>query len=211
MIDPKVTVFVASPNTNPRGVGKTMLMTESVYKDLLNNKRKIIANYHLYLPKEYKEYFTYMPYEEIIKFPDELYNANICLDEIFIGANSRRSFSKENIALLEFLTQIRKRNCDVFITAQTARQIDVGIRDQIDIIVEMKKHIENGEIIPLFFDVIVRDRHIWDPNLNVLNRFIYDGRKLASLNIYDTDEIILKDGSIKGNRYSNESEVDAND
>ena len=166
-------------------------MTEVVYKDFINNDKKTIANYHL----NWKHIF--MPFETIITFPDDLYDANVCLDEIFVGGNARRFMSNNNIKLIEFLTQIRKRRCDVFITAQTARQLDAGIRDQVDYIVEMKKHIhkDTKKEVPLFFDVIVRDRHNWDSNTNILNEYIYDAREFASLNMYDTNEIITYNGT----------------
>ena len=49
--------------------------------------------------------------------------------------------------------------------------------------------------IPLFFDVVVRDRHNWDHKTNILNSFVYDARKFITLNLYDTNEIITVEGS----------------
>ena len=212
MYEAKITVFVAKKGHRPRGVGKTLLMTDVGYRDYKTNNKKTIANYHLNWPH------IFMPFDKIIEFPEELYDANVLVDEIFVGGNSRNFMSKNNIKLIEFLTQIRKRNCDVFITAQTARQLDVGIRDQVDIIVEMNKHKKEGEIVPLFFDVVVRDRHDWNEETNVLNSYIYDAREFASLKMYDTNEIITFTGTkrkgdvepIESEEENNEIEVNDN-
>lgn len=171
--DSELTVIIG-----PRGSGKTALMTKLAYDDYTNNGRHTIANYQLGWP------FTYMTYAEIIELPDDLKDANVLLDEIFVGAGSRKSFTKSNIKMTEFVTQIRKRKCDVFYTVQKARLIDVNLRDQTDTIVETKKSLEG------IFEVVVRDRHNWHNKNSIIHKFIFDARNFFKLNLYDTDEVV---------------------
>lgn len=164
-----------------RGSAKTTLATKLVYDEMMTEGTKIVANFHLNCE------FTYKSFADIVELPEDLVNANIIMDEIFVGAGSRSSLSKTNIKMTEFVTQIRKRNCNVIIIAQTARLIDINIRDQVDYIIEMT-FITKG-----FFGVIVRDRDNWDNNSNIINSFVFDAREFFKLKIFETNEIISFD------------------
>ena len=161
-----------------RGSGKSTLAVKLVYDEKVNYGTRIVSNMHLNIEYEY------MSFADIVKLPKSLINANIIMDEVFIGAGSRRALSKTNIKMTEFVTQIRKRNCNVIIIAQKARLIDVNIRDQVDIIVEMTKITEG------FFGAVVRDRDNWDSKTNIIHEFIFDAREFFELKVFDTNEVI---------------------
>ena len=165
----------------PRGSGKTTLAVKLSYDEYISEGTNIVANFKLNCD------YIYKSFADIVELPKDLINSNIIMDEVFVGAGSRSSLSKANIKMTEFVTQIRKRNCNAIIIAQKARLIDVNIRDQVDYIVEMT-YITKG-----FFGVVVRDRDNWDSDNNILHTFIFDARETFKLNLFETNEIISFD------------------
>ena len=161
-----------------RGHGKSAFMTEILYNDYLAGK-KIITNYHVEFPH------IRMSFAEIMLLPEELQDASVGLDELQVGASSRRSLSKTNMDINKFFTQLRKRNITLYYATQNFRFVDIDIRTQTDYIIYLFKLSDNE------FKIKVVDRHDW--GAEPINEFIWDATELFKKQLYDTNEIISFD------------------
>ncbi len=108
------------------GRGKTLTMTYFLLRDKVLLNRKIYANYNLLFA------------DRIIYYPKELFElqeGSLGLDEGWIWINARATHSTQNKIINHLLLSSRKINLDVYITAQSFKQIDVWIRRICDIVV----------------------------------------------------------------------------
>ena len=114
-----------------RNSGKTLTMTIEAYKKYKQGF-KIYSNYHLNFP--------YTPYtvDDLIMFAESgMYfgNSIFLIDELHIYFDSR-SRGKRNTIFSYFLNQSSKNDIDVFYTSQFARQVEVRLRLNTEIVVE---------------------------------------------------------------------------
>lgn len=156
------------------GSGKTLFMTYLAYMN--QNYRKIFANYHLNdIP------YTYISINDLAKFPDELRNAIVLIDEGHVGANAYDVFKKDVRNIAQFITQIRKRNIVMFWSTQRFRRVALPLRELTKYFYEMHPTEYDGVSYVKIFDI--------DNNYEFIKEFIFDGRKMFGK--YDTEEIIL--------------------
>ncbi|MCJ7571922.1 MAG: hypothetical protein MUO82_08615 [Candidatus Thermoplasmatota archaeon] len=103
-----------------QGSGKIMLMT--ILGRLEQEKgRTIYANYHL----------KNIPYEPINTFEDieKIRNGVFLADELWLWIFARSSMSKINQELTKIVMLNRKRDIDIYYTAQLSREVDVLLRN----------------------------------------------------------------------------------
>lgn len=100
------------------GKGKTMALTYFAYKSYLNG-RTIYSNYKLNFP------FT-----PIVTLHDlnKCRNGTVVLDEFWRTFRSRRAMSKENELVDQMIMCSRKRNLNLYCTAQSVKFLDIDIR-----------------------------------------------------------------------------------
>ncbi len=93
----------------------------------------------------------------------------ILLEEMWVNANSRRSFSEENMIFSELAMLGRKLNKDIFYIAQIRRTVDVNLRDLTLYEFQMNSWLI-GTNYPMF-SVTVRDRGdniLWVKELDLI-------------------------------------------
>lgn len=102
-----------------QGTGKTMLLTILGKQDY-DNGRTIYSNYHL----------RNIPYEPISSFEDiqKIKKGTFLADELWLWIFSRSSMSKINQELTKIVMLNRKRDVDIYYTAQLSREVDVLLR-----------------------------------------------------------------------------------
>jgi hypothetical protein len=103
----------------------------------------------------------YSPYliEDVQEFPDWFRNGYVVGDEVQTMASGRRSMSKANVNLSQFLTQMRHRDIDAIFTTQFPQVIDYQLLLQVDLFV--KVHIVRRRPYPPYFPWIL-EIEIWD-------------------------------------------------
>jgi len=139
--------------TGPRGAGKTISMTFLALRDLLAG-REVLANFEIE-----KDGYRSKPLmlEDWVSLPESLQGALICIDEIQLWADSRRSMALLN-RLLGYLTmQTRKRNLSLYYSIMDLNWIDSRLRWLTDIEIRCQdlffspwgkeKGLERGELI----------------------------------------------------------------
>jgi hypothetical protein len=102
-----------------QGSGKTMYMTRCGKKDS-EKGRTIYSNYHL----------KGIPYTPVTTLDDieKIKNGTFLADELWLWIFARSSMSKMNQELMKIVMLNRKRNVDIYYTAQLSRSIDVLLR-----------------------------------------------------------------------------------
>lgn len=115
-----------------RNSGKTCSMTIEAYKKYRQGY-KIYSNYHLNFP--------YTPYtiDDLLAFAEAgMYFGNtiFLIDEIHIYFDARSSGQKRNKIFSYFLNQSSKNDIDVYYTSQFARQVEIRLRLNTEIVVE---------------------------------------------------------------------------
>lgn len=131
-----------------RGRGKTLLMTAFA----ADTKQRYQA--YRYPGRIFSNYWIddgicdrYDPFIlDLLADPDYdrvIRNGTICLDEIQSAASSRRSMSKGNVFLSQYLTQMRKNRLAVMYTTQFPQVIDYQVLLQTDYFVRCEA-LENG-------------------------------------------------------------------
>ena len=146
-----------------RGSGKTLFMTsyavDAYFESLERVKAyqrgeyklkrgesaptplKIFSNYPLY-----KIPYTYITYAEVQELPDYLMDGLVLFDEILIGADAYKPFSKSNESIYLFVSQMRKRRCTLLYTAQMFTQAAKRLRLQTNYIYQITKFGVRGHI-----------------------------------------------------------------
>jgi hypothetical protein len=181
------------------GGGKTLTMTYFLFILFVEKMMRILTNYSLTFPNRRDGYKPEKIQLETLLDPNnkEMMNCAIGLDEFWLFADSRTSASKTNRLISYIMLQSRKRNVDIFITAQTYMQIDTRIRKNADYIIYCKKSNKPGYIR---FTIIPRD----NPEKG-MKTYQIDGSKIYGL--YNTNEII--DPTINLSKHKMEREVNA--
>ena len=121
------------------GSGKTLLMTYMAYKDYLKGI-PIYSNYKLNFS------FTQLTsnfFRDYSKFP--IFNATVLFDELSLYYSARRSASKRNLMLKDFIIQTRKRELKLLYSAQQLRLVDVNIRENTDGFYEQEVLVKRGK------------------------------------------------------------------
>lgn len=164
------------------GGGKTLLMTYFIFINYIEKLNNVYTNYALNFPKRKDGYSPQRINMDWLLDPNnaELFNCSIGLDEIWVEMDSRNASSNINKAMSYILLQSRKRNVDIFMTAQTYMQLDKRVRNNADFIVYCKKAKRPGYIR---FTIIPRD----NPERGT-KEYQIDGTKIYDL--YNTNEII---------------------
>lgn len=118
--------------TGGLGSGKTCLLTR--YGKIAHSDGKLLySNYHLAYMKYKKLDIVDMYFNE-----PELKNVMILADEIYTFMDCRMSTNKRNILQSYFIAQTRKRNTDLYYTAQFSQFTDLRLTAFIDIWIQMK-------------------------------------------------------------------------
>lgn len=111
------------------GTGKTLLLVLIAKLANIHNK-KIISNFYLSFKHEKLN---------IDKFLNQEYSdCIILLDEAYVYLESRISMSLQNRLSSYIVFQARKKNVDIYLTAQLLKTIDIRFRDMLNIIVYSK-------------------------------------------------------------------------
>lgn len=114
------------------------MMTYEAYKYYLRG-HTVYSNYKLnfpYVP------LTFGKLQKMIENREELQDAVLVLDELYIHIDSRNSMKKRNKIMSYFILQTRKRNVRLLYTTQHLAQVEKRLRDTTDIIV-FNKNLSN--------------------------------------------------------------------
>lgn len=112
------------------GTGKTLLLTYFSTK----SKRNIFANFNINL-----ERYNKLEVDTLLDLPN---NIDVYLDEAYTWLESRVSGKGLNRYLSYILLQSRKRNLDIYCTAQLFSTLDKRFREKSDIIIFCSKEKE---------------------------------------------------------------------
>lgn len=156
------------------GSGKTLLMTRYAHKEYLQGK-KIFCNYGLKFNHEKIDLV------HLLDLKPELQNSGLFMDEIYIYIDSRLSMAKRNRMLSYFIFQTRKLGVTLYFTSQHIGQVDVRLRNMIDILCVCKQTFKKD-----WFKVDMVDYRDF-PDVRQ-NTFIYKGNPYY--NMYDTLELV---------------------
>ena len=159
------------------GSGKTLLMTRYAYKENIKGK-KIYSNYNLNFNH------TKIDLVSLLELKPELENSGIFIDELYIYMDSRLSMAKRNRMLSYFIFQTRKLGVTLYFTSQHIGQVDVRLRNMIDILCIAKQTVKQD-----WFKIEMTDYRDF-PDIRQ-NTFIYNGSKYYPL--YDTKELVTFD------------------
>jgi len=152
------------------GTGKTLLLVILAYFQ----KRKIVTNFDLNFPKE----FDIEQFDEDKFLRCEYENCIILLDEAYTYLESRISGSDLNRNMSYILFQSRKKNVELYITAQLLHTIDKRFRELSDIF-----------IIASLNSTISFDYVLFTKTDSYTFRIKYEAR-LVFGQFYDTNQVI---------------------
>jgi len=156
------------------GSGKTLLLTRYAHKEKAKEK-KIFANYNLNFEH------TKIDLVSLLEAKPELENSGLFMDEIYIYMDSRLSMGKRNRMLSYFVFQTRKLGVTLYFTSQHIGQVDVRLRNMIDILCICKQTIKKD-----WFKIDMVDyRNFPDVKQNT---FIYNGSVYYPM--YNTKELV---------------------
>lgn len=171
--------------TGDLGTGKTALLTRYTLKSCLH--KKVLSNYHLYNI----DYEKFDMVDLYVNKPD-LKDIIISGDELYTFMDCRSSMSVRNRLESYFITQTRKKNCDLYFTTQFSEFVDLRLISFANIWVKMEniwlvskttglKYKHPYKFIAKFHDYRDKD--------NIQKKtFIFDGR--VWFNEYNTNEVI---------------------
>lgn len=165
-----------------RGAGKTLTMVKDAYKYYLRGWKIYTNMYSIPFAERLEE-------KEILELADNdgFFNCVVMIDEIQTLIDSRRSMRKANVDFNYFLQQIRKRNVYLFATTQYSKRVDIGFREQLDILVTprfIKRKNRKSLVDVTYTDLTVEEYE----GYNVHRRLVYDPTIIFGL--YDTEERI---------------------
>jgi len=167
------------------GAGKTMLSTRYAKKD--SDKGKIIyCNYHL-------KDIDYQPIRSLEDI-QKMKNCTAIFDELWLWLFARTSQSNMNKEIMKIVFLNRKRNVEIYYTAQLSRTIDVLLREATEYFAYpyIKKNEETGKYHVAYF---VFDR--LNRSLTGLKPLILSQNTEYWGQYYDTTEEIEKLGKNK--------------
>ena len=113
----------------PKGAGKTILITRIA----LASKREVYSNFWID--------FSNYNHLEVMDLVDIENNVDIFIDEAYVWLESRISGFFLNRFLSYMLWQSRKRDIDMYLTAQKFRSLDVRFREEVDVLVKCKARV----------------------------------------------------------------------
>ena len=121
-----------------QGSGKTLFITQLLYKELKEKTRPIFSNYTLfgldYTPITFdnnKERFEKVDILDALdKDPNYFNHSIMLLDEIHIYFDSLDFFKRNSRRMQTFFSQLRKRDILLFGTTQYIMNLDIRIRRQ---------------------------------------------------------------------------------
>ena len=117
------------------GSGKTLFLTWLGLKSI--GKSDVYANFHIAHPKV--KFLTPLEFVKLALSTNKNKKYVVLLDEVYGWLDSRCSSSKTNRLLDIIGLQSRKRNMDIFYTAQLGSSVDLRFRDITDIVVKCEK------------------------------------------------------------------------
>jgi len=129
-----------------RGSGKTLYLTSVALK----SNRIIYSNFELNIDRYRK-----VEVVDLLDLPDDI---ELFLDEGYTWLEARTSMKALNRYLSYIAFQLRKRNLNVFLTAQQFSTLDVRYRDEWDMLIKCER-IDNG-----------RKRDEWDFKYSILHK-----------------------------------------
>jgi len=144
-------------------------------------------------------------------------NALIIIDEAHLwGLDARDCFSKINKDLVkQFIVQVRKQNVTLLVATQRPRQIDVRLRENADLIYQVRKHAKvNGK-----WKNIIQSENFDRETLIYIELMIthldYDKVKTTGFiandyyDLYDTSEVIqiIKQDETKSTKKKDKKKV----
>ena len=120
----------------------------------------------------------------------EIKNCVLCIDEIQIFFDSRRSMKKVNINFSHMLMQLRKRNIILLCTTQFQNSVDLRFRNHVDIIARPKfiKKYELCEVKYIDATAFQDEMYMYDNQKNSFVTIIYDATQIYDK--YDTNTLI---------------------
>lgn len=155
----------------PKGSGKTLFSTTRALKSI----RGVYSNYRIDI-----ENYNHL---EVMDLVDINNNVDIFIDEAYVWLESRISGFFLNRFLSYMLWQSRKRDIDMYLTAQKFRALDVRFREECDVIVRCKARI-NLKKDDFHFSIF------WIAE-NKVNRFVLKYKDAEALfPLFDTYQII---------------------
>lgn len=97
--------------------------------------KKVYSNFKLNFPHEL------LCFDDVINC--NLNNATVIIDECHLwgGFSARQSMSKRNQKMIHFISQVRKRGNDLFLTTQLPRNLDVVSRENCSVYIFMSKKV----------------------------------------------------------------------
>jgi len=131
--------FLAKP-----GQGKTLTMVALGLDDYMRGL-DIMSNLDLDFPKARGAGKVRKLDMRLLSDPKvELSNLSLLADELWLWFDSRRASSTGNLSMSRLFLQSRKRDMNVYGTAQGFSQFDVRFRDNVDILALCQKRDVNG-------------------------------------------------------------------
>ena len=123
-----------------RNAGKTLAMTAlaKIMKGRYQKWKipfKIMTNYTVKFADICNPYIV----DDIVLFKSNIRGGYLCIDELQSVSHNRRSMSKASVGLIQFLTEIRKRQIELVCTTQFPQYIDIQVLYQIDFFIEVEK------------------------------------------------------------------------
>ena len=122
-----------------RGEGKSLCMTATAHIQMKRYiqhgvDHQIFANYWVDFADRVSPYLV----DDLVQFPPWGQKANINLDEVGATFPSRRSMAGVSVNFSNFLTQIRKRDCEVNFTTQFPQVLDQQLLMQVDLFIRAR-------------------------------------------------------------------------
>ena len=172
--------------TGDLGTGKTAMLTRYGCKSSLH-KAHVLANYHL-------NSINYRPFDMVDLYINEpeLSDMIILGDELYTFMDCRTSMSVRNRLESYFITQTRKKNCDLYFTTQFSELVDYRLIYFASVWVEMENiwmwdnNIQDKVKHPYLFKATFHDYRD-TKNINVTT-MQFDGR--IWFKEYNTNEVI---------------------
>ena len=188
---PMVIMFIGR-----RGAGKSLAMTTLAY---IQSRRYAAAGVAFSVVSNYKLQFAThaTPYliEELTQFPPWARDLYVCIDEVATAFPSRRSLAGVNLLFANWLTQIRKRRCEVAFTTQFPQVLDYQVLLQVDLFIRCQERAAGRAVELYIYDWWGQwtgndsrrpwppEHDTWDWNVTFLNTH-------TVWPLYDTEELV---------------------
>ena len=188
---PMVIMFIGR-----RGAGKSLAMTTLAY---IQSRRYAAAGVAFSVVSNYKLQFAThaTPYlvEELTQFPPWARDLYVCIDEVATAFPSRRSLAGVNLLFANWLTQIRKRRCEVAFTTQFPQVLDYQVLLQVDLFIRCQERAAGRAVELYIYDWWGQwtgndsrrpwppEHDTWDWNVTFLNTH-------RVWPLYDTEELV---------------------